>query len=178
MSANLRCTAKLLKAMRARPIDRLDSANNKLGDWTANLVRISRRQFVVAVSEPTRLGIMVDAAPYARLPSNLGGALLEVLIWLGVPAEDAEVEASCLLDARIAATNNRSVLGTVNQFAWDAECMWRYGRATTAQSLTRRLARVVVLSPKHIGCPEDRVREAFGLSALLPEERRQRTYDD
>lgn len=172
MSATLRCTAKLLKAMRARPIERLEPASNRLGDWTANLVRMSRQQFVVAVSESTRLGIVVDAAPYARLPETLGTALLDVLIWLGIPAEAAEIEAFSLVDARVAATNNRSVLGTVSQFAWDAECMWRYGRATTARALTRRLARTVVLSPKHIGCPEDRVREAFGLAALLPEQRR------
>jgi len=67
MSA-LRCTAKLLKAMRAPPVANRAPATNKLGEWTANLVRVSRIQLVIAVSEPTRFGVVIDAAPYAAIP--------------------------------------------------------------------------------------------------------------
>ena len=51
----LRCTAKLLKAMKARPVANPAQATNKLGEWTANLIRVGRIQLVLAVSEPTRL---------------------------------------------------------------------------------------------------------------------------
>lgn len=50
----LRCTAKLLKAMKEKPDLDPAPARNMLGEWTATLVRVSRIQLVIAVSEPTR----------------------------------------------------------------------------------------------------------------------------
>ena len=133
-----------------------------LGDWTANLIRVGRIQLVLAVSEPTRLGIVVDAAPYRMIPDRLGHRLFKILLMLGVPADDAAQEAEALRTAPIAASNSRSVLGTLNQFAWQLECDLHYGLAASAAELTRQLAETIVLKPEHILHPADRVREAFG----------------
>ena len=59
----LRCTAKLLKAMKATPVANPAPATSRLGDWHANLIRVSRTQLVIAVNDATRFGIVVDAAP-------------------------------------------------------------------------------------------------------------------
>jgi len=159
----LRCTAKLLKAMKAKPVSDPAPATNRLGEWTANLIRVSRIQLVLAVSEPTRFGIVIDAAPYATVPFRLSQQLFRALMYVGIPADLAAAEAHAMEDPEIAASNSRSVLGTLNQFAYMVEGYVYYGDAGTAAELTQRLAETVVLQPKHIQFPADRVREAFGL---------------
>ncbi len=49
----------------------------------------------------------------------------------------------------------------------------RYGDAHSAAALTRGLARTVILRPKNVGFPADRVREAFGLAPLNQRQRLQ-----
>ena len=165
----LRCTAKLLKAMKAKPIAQPAPARNRLGEWTANLIRVGHIQLVLAVSEPTRFGVVIDAAPYAAIPFRLKHNVFKALLSLGVPADLAAGEAEAMEPLEIAATNSRSVLGTLNQFAFQIECDIHYGDARSAAELTQRLADTIVSKPAHIHHPADRVREAFG---LLPLDRR------
>lgn len=56
-----RCTAKLMKEA---PETDPAPADNRLGEWTATLVRVGRIQLVLAVSEPIRFAVAIDAAPY------------------------------------------------------------------------------------------------------------------
>lgn len=159
----LRCTAKLLKALKATPVVNAAPAHNRLGDWTANLVRVSRRQLVLAVNDATRLGVVIEAAPYAQIPLRLAQRVFKALLFVGVPADMAAAEAQAMESAQFAATNSRSVRGTLNQYAFEVECVVRDGEACSADELTRGLADAVVCSPKHIGFPAERVRERFGL---------------
>lgn len=161
-----RCTAKLLKAMKATPVADPTRPSGRLGEWTANLIRVSRIQLVLAVSESTRLGVVIDAAPYALIPGRFRHALFKALLHLEIPAEMAAAEAESLRDMEWAASNSRSVLGTLNQFAFLVESDLRYGQAHSARELTCRLAQTVVLKPKEVGFPADRAREAFGLAPL------------
>jgi hypothetical protein len=164
----LRCTAKLLKAMKATPEVSLQPARNRLGEWTANLIRVGRVQLVIAVSEPTRMGVAIDAAPYASVPSRLCDALLAALLDLGIEPADALAEIGSMLPLQIAVTSSRSVLSAVNQYAWQAECGVYSRGARSAAAATRDFADMVVLKPEHIGFPADRVREAFGLPPREP----------
>lgn len=159
----LRCTAKLLKAMRAKPIASPMPPRNRLGDWTANLIRVGRIQLVLAVSEPTRFGVVIDAAPYATIPFRLTQRIFKALLFIDVPADLAATEAEAMTPLQIATTNSKSVLGTINQFAFEVECDLHYGQANSAAGLTQRLSDTIVASPKGIGHPGDRVRERFGL---------------
>ena len=168
MSA-FRCTSKLLKAMKATPVEPAAPPANRLGEWTANLVRVSRIQLVIAVNEPTRMAVVIDAAPYASVPERFRQALWTALIGLEVPAEQAAEEVEAMGELAPAASNSRSVLATLNRIAGDVDAALRYGRCNSAASLTRHLAGNVVLKPAHIGFPADRVREAFGLAPLARE---------
>lgn len=159
----LRCTAKLLKAMKAKPLADPSPATNRTGEWTANLIRVSRIQLVLAVSEPTRFGIVIDAAPYATVPFRLSHQLFKALLFIGVPADLAAAEAYAMEEPAIARSNSPSVLGTLNQFAFQVETDLYYGMAGSAVELTERLADTVVTRPKHIVSPADHVRKAFGL---------------
>ena len=161
----LRCTAKLLKAMRAKPVADPAPATNRLGEWTANLVRVGRIQVVLAVSEPTRFAVVIDAAPYATIPFRFSHNLFKALLFIGVPADLAAAEAYAMENPEIAASNSRSVLGTLNLFAFQIECEVQDG-ARSAAELTQHLADTIVTSPKHIVYPADHVREAFGLPPI------------
>ena len=165
-----RCTAKLLKAMKAKPVAEPVPPSNRLGEWTANLIRVSQVQLVLAVSEPTRFGVVIDAVPYKLIPERFAQALFKALLHLEVPADMAAAEAESMRDMQLAASNSRSVLGTLNQFAVQIKSDLWHGQAASARELTERLSEIVVIKPKHIGFPADRVREAFGLS--LPDHRR------
>lgn len=162
----LRCTAKLLKAMKVAPTTDPAPARNRLGEWTANLVRVSRIQLVVAVNDATRFGVVVDAAPYAHIPFRLTERIFKALLSIGVPADRAAEEAEAMRPIEFAASNSKSVLGTLNQYALDIDSGLRHGQAHSAAELTARLADNVVLKPSHIGFPADRVREAFGLPKI------------
>ena len=102
--------------MKAKPEADPAPASNRLGEWMANLVRVSRIQLAVAVSEPTRLGVVIDVAPYASIPERFGPALLKTLLHLEIPVELAAAEAESMDGMQLAASNSRSVLATVNQF--------------------------------------------------------------
>ena len=161
-----RCTAKLLKAMKKLPEPEPAPASNRLGEWTATLVRVGRIQLVLAVSEPTRFAVAIDAAPYATAPQRFAGALLAALLGLEIPADRAVAEIEAMQPLQVAASNSRSVLGSLNQFAWQADCAIYSREVISAREVTRDLARMLVLKPEGIDFPADRVREIFGLPPI------------
>lgn len=63
----LRCTQKLLRAMKVAPGAPPAPGANLLGDWSLHLLPL-RKKVVVAVSEHDRLGLVLEAAPFATLP--------------------------------------------------------------------------------------------------------------
>lgn len=159
----LRCTAKLLKAMKAQPVADPPPPQNRLGEWTANLIRFGRRQYVIAVNDQTRLGLMIDAAPYAGISGRFTEQLLNSLLWLDIPPEEALAEAAASRPTAFARSNSASVLSTLTRFALDMDAHWYHHGVESAPEFSRRLLREIVCRPKHIGCPADRVRELFGL---------------
>jgi hypothetical protein len=110
--------------------------------------------------------VVIDAAPYATIPFRLKHNVFKALLSIGVPADLAASEAEAMEPLEIATTNSRSVLGTLNQFAFQIECDIHYGDARSAADMTQRLADTIVSQPQHIGHPADRAREAFGLRPL------------
>jgi hypothetical protein len=127
---------------------------------------VGRIQLVLALSEPTRFAVAIDAAPYAMAPQRFAVALLAALLDLEIPAELAVAEIEAMLPLQVAASNSRSVLGSLNQYAWQADCAIFSREAISALEVTRDLAHMIVLKPKGIDFPADRVREAFGLRPI------------
>jgi len=159
----LRCTAKLAKAMKRELLANPPPPSNRLGEWTANLVRFGRKTFVLAVNERTRLGLVVDAAPYSTLPIRFSEHLFKSLLALGVLPDQAAAEAEASRPTTFAKTNSASVLATVTRYYFDLEALVYHDGPLPAGYLSARLLDQIVIDPKHIGCPADRVREAFGL---------------
>lgn len=159
----LRCTAKLAKALKQQLATDPAPSGNRLGEWTANLVRFDRKAYVLAVNERTRLGIVVDAAPYATLTIRFTERIFNALIALGVEPDHAAAEAESTRPTAFAKTNSASVLATLTRYYFDLQAVVLYDGPQSAAALSARLLDQIVLEPKHIGVPADRVREAFGL---------------
>lgn len=112
----IRCTQKLLRRIGpAAPTSVKSTA--RLGDWSANLLGVGQRRFVLFVSEPTRLPVLVRASDVRNLARNFPDMLAPVLERLDVSPKAIEREISEMRVACVSTTNNRSVLGSVNDFS-------------------------------------------------------------
>ena len=112
----LRCTAKLLKRLETRPNPSPPSSTTRLGDWYANLLYVHRRPLFLCVSEVTLLPVVVGARGSEQLATRLAASLGEVLTALGVSEAAIREEQAAMSQITIAATANRTVLGSMNDF--------------------------------------------------------------
>lgn len=84
----LRCTQKLLTALKVAPSSPVGPGKNLLGGWKLNLLH-TRPKLVVAISEHDRLGLVLEAAPFSTLPQRVPEAVFVQLLAIGVPADAA-----------------------------------------------------------------------------------------
>lgn len=111
----LRCTQKLLKRI-GKPDADPPQSTTVLGDWFAQPLSVGRGRYILLASEHSRLPILMPAKDAKNLHRNFPDALAEMLFALGIPTEVDEREVEACDDIVIAATNNRSVLGTLNDY--------------------------------------------------------------
>lgn len=97
---------------------------------------------MLAVNERTRLGLAVEAAS---------------------PRHDAAAEAESSRPTAFAKTNSPSVLATLTRLYFDLEALVCSDDPHSTKARSEQLLTQIVIDPKHIGCPADRVLEAFGL---------------
>lgn len=137
----LRCTKKLLSTMKVTPSAPDAPSANRLGDWSLNLLH-TRPKLVVAVSEHDRLGLVLEAAPYATLPQRFGEAVFAQLLAIGVPPDMARRECDAMQPLTITATtfyaNRRSLQANLKDYAWQVE--WMMGEGATLAAINARLA--------------------------------------
>lgn len=141
----LRCTQKLLAAMKVAPSAPPVPGANRLGDWSLNLLH-TRPKLVVAVSEHDRLGLVLEAAPYATLPQRFVEALLAQLLAIGVPPDVARRECEAMQPLTITATtpyaNRLSLQANLKDYAWQVE--WMMADSESLAAINARLADYIV----------------------------------
>ena len=115
----IRCTQKLLRRLEPPDLGEVPSTT-RLGDWSANLFGVRQQRYVLLVSERSRLPILFPARDVKHIRSHLVDALAHVLLSLDVPALVVRRELGEMREAVIARTNNRSVLGSMNDFVFAA----------------------------------------------------------
>jgi len=113
----IRCTRKLLQ--RIGPPGQVSAPSSTLlGDWCAGPVAVGHQRFVLLISEHSRLPVIMPGRDVKHLARNFPDALARVLAGLGIEASAVEREVEATREAVIAATNNRSLLGTLNDFSF------------------------------------------------------------
>jgi len=147
----LRCTQKLLKAMKVTPNAPPLPGANRLGDWSLNLLH-TRPKLVVAVSEHDRLGLVLEAAPYATLPRRFLDAVLAQLLAIGVPPDAARRECDAMQPLVFTTTtpypNRLSLQANLKDYAWPAEIYLAEHQASLAEINARMADNIVSINGK------------------------------
>ena len=147
----LRCTQKLLTAMKVAPSAPPAPGANRLGDWSLNLLH-TRPKLVVAISEHDRLGLVLEAAPFATLPQRFIEALCVQLLAIGVPPDLAQRECEAMQPLTLTATtpyaNRLSLQANLKDYAWLAELMWSERDQSLAEINARLADNLVSINGK------------------------------
>lgn len=118
----LRCTQRLLARLKQTGDTAPAESTTRLGDWYGNVLRIGHRQLLIFISERSRLPVLIPVRASKRLDAVFPDAVCEVLAAVGVRAADIAQERWHMSTVAFGPTRNRSVLGTLNDFAYMAKC--------------------------------------------------------
>ena len=116
----VRCTQKLLR--RVECTDEPSPPTTVLGDWYANVLYSRPHQLVLCVSERSLLPVVLHAKAAHSLASRLTLTVGQVLLRLGIAPAMVEREQREMLSFAYSPTQNRRVLGQLNdlmfQLSW------------------------------------------------------------
>lgn len=158
----LRCTQKLLVRLKQVGGPPPVESTTRLGDWYGNILQIGRRQHLIFISERSRLPVVLPITESKRLSTVFPDAVCERLSLIGIAARDIADEGMRMSELAFGRTRNRSLLGTLNDFAFMAQS--RDTRRTEPESpeeLMRFLAQTPIL-PLDGASPIELTRAAFG----------------
>ena len=119
----VRGTKKLRDRVRATPAGAGEVSTTLLGDWFATAL-FWKPQVALLVNERTLLPVFMPLAPAATLLDRMPAAIASVLRLHGVDDTIIASELAAMSDHRIAPTDNRSIVGVMNEFAMVGERMF------------------------------------------------------
>jgi hypothetical protein len=159
----LRCTRKLLVRLKLTEVLADVPSTTRLGDWYGNILHISRRQYLLLISERSRLPVVISIRDAKRLETIFPDAVAAVLAAVGIADECIADERSRMSKIAFGPTMNRSLLGTLNDFAFMAQ----QGNANRAEpespgELMRFLSQTPIL-PLNGASPIELTRAVFQL---------------
>ncbi len=123
--AIIRCTAKLLNELGVKPTNEPNQPSS-LSDWHANLLWLDRRKYVLFTNDQTLYSFIVH---WTRKPQSIGFlkrfrlGLLKSLMSEELTEPQVENMLSGHMQFTIAKTNSRSVLGSMNDIAFQIKSM-------------------------------------------------------
>lgn len=154
----LRCTQKLLR--RLVVTDRPAAPTTVLGDWYANILFSRPHQLVLCVSERSLLPVVLRAKETQALVSRLTFAAGLILEKLGVPSPLIERELFEMRSFAYDRTQNRRVLGSLNDLMFQLSWYMHHRPAQTLLEHSLHLAETPC-SPIGMGSPDRVTVELF-----------------
>ena len=112
----LRGTKKVLRYL-PPPTEQPGDSDTALGDWYANRIVVDRQPLLLLVSSRSLLSILVPARNVRSFPARLAETIGHRLERLGIDKGLIESEMQAMDTVVVAKTCDRSVLGTMNDFA-------------------------------------------------------------
>lgn len=112
----LRGTKKVLRYLCAPEDSPVESAT-ALGDWYVNRIVVEHQPLLLLVSAKSLLAAIVPARDVRGFPDRLPGVVSERLRRLGVEKRLVDSEILAMDSVVVAKTCDRSVVGTMNDFA-------------------------------------------------------------
>jgi len=165
----VRGTKKLRDRVKGPLVEAADESTTELGDWFATAL-LWRPQVALLVNERTLLPLFVPLAPAASLLDRVPLAIESILRRHGVDETFVAREMAAMDHVVLTPTNDRSVVGVMNEFAFHAEHHWRDGLQNLV-ALSLRMADLP-LGPlrDRSGSPDRELAIVTG-SAQVPERR-------
>jgi hypothetical protein len=115
----IRCTRKLYKFLEITPIEDPEPATGTLGDWYANLVPTYAGDLIMFVNERSLVTVAVPVREVENLLPLFRLRVENLLLMLDVEQEVIDREVSHLEPVQFAKTASRSILGSMNDIAWN-----------------------------------------------------------
>ncbi|MCC7416636.1 MAG: hypothetical protein IT176_05785 [Acidobacteria bacterium] len=145
----LRCTQKLLARLKQADNLPVVESTTRLGDWYGNILQLGRRQHLLFISERSRLPVILPIREARNLTTVFPDAVCEALDLVGVSAADIADERSRMSEVAFGRTRNRSLLGTMTDYAFMAQIGHaRRPEPETTEELMRFLAQTPILPLK------------------------------
>ena len=157
----LRCTRQLLMRLKYPDEDMSAQSTTRLGAWYGTLIRFGRRHVLVFISERSRLPALLPARDADRLALAFPMAVSGTLMGLGVPRSAVDQERSSMSSIAIGPTRSRSLLASLNEFAFLARADFITRRDRTLDAVARELAEVPLISPFKGECASVVTRRLF-----------------
>lgn len=124
----IRPTLSLAKRLKLKLGPTAEKSTTRLGDWYAIDLVLNRRQFILSVSSTTRLGVMIEAAPYLSFPTRLPNKISELILEIGVKDASVTSELTEMKEVTFAKTEDRSIIGSMNDYRRHLHHMVQVGR--------------------------------------------------
>lgn len=159
----IRPTASLAKRMKVKINSSELKSDTILGDWFALDFVLSRRQFIMCVSQKSRLAVIMNAAPYVSLSNRIPNAICEVLKLIGVTESNIESELLKMNHVILAKTDDKSILGTMNDYRSQLEYNNDVGKLDLSDpiKMSLHLSKIISLALPE-GYPLDTTLKRFG----------------
>ena len=113
-----RCTQKLRTYLGITPVEQPDPPTAILGNWYANLVPTVAGDLIIFVNERTLLTVAVPVWESDRLLELFRLRVANLLGMIGLPQHIIDRETGHFDQIQFGKTASRSVLGSMNDFAW------------------------------------------------------------
>jgi hypothetical protein len=159
----VRGTKKLRDRVRGASAGDGDVSTTVLGDWFATAL-FWRPQVALLVNYRTFLPVFVELAPAATLLDRMPAVIEAVLRRHGVDEAFLAVERDAMSEVRIGPTNDRSVVGVMNEFAFLGEHHWK-GGLHDLEVLSLRMAHLPLGPLRHrTGFPDRELAAVVGIT--------------
>ena len=115
----IRCTRKLYKFLEITPLEDPEPPTGALGDWYANLIPTYAGDLIMFVNERSLVTVAVPVREVENLIPLFRIRVENLLLMIDVEQEIIDREISHLAPVQFARTASRSLLGSMNDIAWN-----------------------------------------------------------
>jgi hypothetical protein len=119
----LRCTQKLQKLLGIVAANTLESTTATLGDWYANLIPTVSGDLIIFVNEKSLLTVAIPIWESNNFVSLFRLRVANLLEMIGINPEEIVNEISHYDQIQFGKTASRTILGSMNDIAWQYQTM-------------------------------------------------------
>jgi hypothetical protein len=133
----LRCTQKLRKYLGVIPVNIPEPPTAVLGDWYGNLVPTFSGDLIIFINERSLLTIAIPVWESNNLVPLFSIRVANLLGMIGVHPKDISNEINHFDQVQYGKTASRSVLGSLNDFAWHYQIIAEEAKSKSDLSLSK-----------------------------------------